>query len=281
VECIFATIVLLAILIAIIAHQWGNSSGTNDAYAKLAARLGGKLSRGGWFRKPSIQFKCHGAQVEISAHSGTTGSAASSYTQAKFGWPDAQISLEVYPAGVWSRVTRLLGTGSMRIGTVAFDEHFVINTNSPESAIRFLSAGVQWHIDRLCRLFGSGDFYLVLDEGELIIRKKQFVRNYVDLDNFARLSLELFEQALLTRTDGIAFVAGERPDEPPKCLVCGEGVIVEMVICRRCQTPHHKECWHYYGSCSTYGCGETRYEEPRLSAVSRNGSPAGEATRRS
>lgn len=278
-ECIFATIVLLAILIAIVAHKWGNAAGTNDAYAKLAARYGGKLTRGGWFRKPSARFQWHGGQVEISAHSSTTGSASSPATEATFTWPDAQLAVEVYPAGVWSRVTRLLGTGSMRIGTKAFDEHYVINTNSPDGAVRFLSAGVQWHIDRLSRLFHSGDIYLLLSDGELSIRKKQLLRGTAELDSFVRSCLELYEQALLTRTDGIAFVAGQQPEEPPKCLVCGEVAIIEIVVCRRCQTPHHKECWHYYGSCTTYGCGETRYDEPR-STPAHNGSPASEATRR-
>ena len=41
-ECIFATIVLLAILIAFAAQKWGNASGTNDAYGKLASRFGGQ-----------------------------------------------------------------------------------------------------------------------------------------------------------------------------------------------------------------------------------------------
>jgi hypothetical protein len=116
---------------------------------------------------------------------------------------------------------------------------------------------------------GTGDFYLSLDAGLLTIRKRHFIRTFAELDGFVRLCLELYEQALLTRTEGIAFVAGERPEGPPKCLVCGEGVTAEMVICRRCQTPHHKECWHYYGSCTTYGCGETRYDEPRLPAAAR------------
>jgi hypothetical protein len=32
-----------------------------------------------------------------------------------------------------------------------------------------------------------------------------------------------------------------------------------MVLCRRCRTPHHHECWEYYGSCAIYGCLETRW----------------------
>jgi hypothetical protein len=270
-ECVFAIIVLLAIVIAVVAQKWGSASGINDAYAKLAQRFSGKLTRGGWFRKPSARFIWHGAQVEVAAH-GASGSGGS-YTSLTLTWHDSNLAVEVYPAGVWSRVTRLLGNGSMRIGTVAFDEHYVINTNSQEGATRLLSTGVQWHIDRLSRLFNSGDFYLSLADGVLEIRKKQYIRNHADLDNFVRQCLELYEQALLTRSEGIAFVASDQPEEPPKCQVCGEGVLTEMVTCRRCLTPHHKECWHYYGSCTTYGCGETRFDEPRLPIMSRGKMP--------
>ncbi len=277
-ECIFAIIVLLAIVIAFAAQKWGSASGINNAYAKLAARFSGKLARGGWFRKPSVRFIWHGTQVEVTARGASGGGG--SYTEVTLRWPDSALSVEVYPAGVWSRVTRLLGNGSMRIGTVAFDEHYVINTNSQEGAARLLSTGVQWHIDRLSRLFNTGDFYLSLVDGVLEIRKKQFIRTHAELDSFVRLCLELYEQALLTRSEGIAFVASDLPEEPPKCQVCGEEVLSEMVTCRRCLTPHHKECWHYYGSCTTYGCGETRYDEPRLPIPSRSGAPAPTSTAR-
>ena len=129
-ECIFATIVLLAILVAFAAQKWGNASGTNDAYGRLARAFGGKLTRGGWFRKPSARFTWHGAQVEVAAHASSGGSGPQTYTT--FAWPDPHLAIEVYPAGVWSRVTRLLGSGSMHIGTKAFDEHYVINTSDEQ-----------------------------------------------------------------------------------------------------------------------------------------------------
>lgn len=69
------------------------------------------------------------------------------------------------------------------------------------------------------------------------------------------------QQALLTRAAGIAFVEQEAAfslDEAI-CRICGEPVTHAAAICRRCKTPHHRECWRYYGACSIYGCGETKY----------------------
>lgn len=260
-ECIFATIVLVAILVAFITQKQSSASGSNEAYTRLAGRFGGKVSRGGWFRKPSVRFAWHGANVLVDVQK-TGGTGGAHMTQVSISWPETNLRLEVFPAGVWSRVTRFLGRDNMQIGSVAFDEQYVIHTDTPDTARRFLSTGVQWHIDRLCRLMGNGDIYVRVERGTITIRKRPFIRIYADLEQFVRLSLELYEQALLTHSAGISFIAGEMPDGPVICKVCGDDLDHEVVICRRCRTPHHRECWHYYGACSTYGCGETRFDLP-------------------
>jgi hypothetical protein len=44
-----------------------------------------------------------------------------------------------------------------------------------------------------------------------------------------------------------------------QCQVCGSAMEERVVVCARCRTPHHEECWTYNGSCSTYGCREIRF----------------------
>ena len=39
------------------------------------------------------------------------------------------------------------------------------------------------------------------------------------------------------------------------CQICGDSITVDVVFCRSCKTPHHQDCWQYYGGCSVYGCG--------------------------
>jgi hypothetical protein len=36
-----------------------------------------------------------------------------------------------------------------------------------------------------------------------------------------------------------------------------------VVVCRRCRTPHHLECWRYVGRCTTYGCAGREYDALR------------------
>ena len=40
----------------------------------------------------------------------------------------------------------------------------------------------------------------------------------------------------------------EIPSPVASCHVCGQ------VICRKCRTPHHRECWRYNRGCAVYGC---------------------------
>lgn len=32
---------------------------------------------------------------------------------------------------------------------------------------------------------------------------------------------------------------------------------LDIVVCNKCQIPHHKECWQENGGCTTFGCEET------------------------
>ena len=42
------------------------------------------------------------------------------------------------------------------------------------------------------------------------------------------------------------------------CMVCCEPVDQDTnsIVCDACETPHHVECWDYFGGCSTFGCTE-------------------------
>jgi hypothetical protein len=46
------------------------------------------------------------------------------------------------------------------------------------------------------------------------------------------------------------------------CPVCAASLDAEAVRCVRCESPHHRECWDYVGSCATFGCGGDQRVEP-------------------
>jgi len=43
--------------------------------------------------------------------------------------------------------------------------------------------------------------------------------------------------------------------DEPVCQYCGEPVTERVVLCRVCETPHHRECFEAGGGCTTYSCG--------------------------
>ena len=72
---------------------------------------------------------------------------------------------------------------------------------------------------------------------------------------FTQVALELYDQAMLTRSAGIEFLGEESAQLVVEaiCQVCGEDIGEDMVVCPRCKTPHHRDCWQYNGGCSIYG----------------------------
>lgn len=38
------------------------------------------------------------------------------------------------------------------------------------------------------------------------------------------------------------------------CRVCASLLTGERVLCPRCETPHHADCWRYNGGCALFGC---------------------------
>ena len=52
------------------------------------------------------------------------------------------------------------------------------------------------------------------------------------------------------------------------CPVCGCLVEDEPIVCEKCETVHHSDCWEYAGGCAIFGC---RVSERRLKAIARAG----------
>lgn len=39
------------------------------------------------------------------------------------------------------------------------------------------------------------------------------------------------------------------------CGICSDPLRDPICVCRRCETPMHRQCWCFTGGCATYGCG--------------------------
>ena len=86
----------------------------------------------------------------------------------------------------------------------------------------------------------------------------------------AAQALPEFSEALDLLEDPQAFqLLGQASSESGNCPVCGDGLggPGTHVLCERCGTGHHPECWSYAGRCSVFGCGGEHVSTAHLDAA--------------
>lgn len=250
-------VILFAVAIVYSQHRRG---ALNAAFGRLAAQYGGTVNRGGWGHYPSVYFEVRSTPVRIDIHS-TGGEDSIEYTQVHLRWPEPAFRCEIYPEGFVARVRKFFGMEDIQIGSPDFDRDFVITSNNVQRVRELLRGDVQHRIHELRRYLNNYDILISVCHGTLLIKKRGLMEDFGQLSRFTRLALGLHELMLAVNAAGIEYLdpPAAGPADRPVCQICGEQIEQETVHCRRCHTPHHRDCWEYYGACSTYGCGETNH----------------------
>jgi hypothetical protein len=235
---------------------------------RIAQRFRGRLEAGSLFLRGQVRLRFLGypALLKYVQHGKNSVHTTFSIT-----WPDRSFRLEVYPQDIMSGFRRLWGMEDIEIGSAEFDRSFYISGNSRASVRETLSSEVQaiiWKLSQLgpAKIYGARDVQVQILGGVLSITTPRYLTSYEHLEQFVTLSAELFQAAMRTRDAGIEFVTPtttgdvKEPDaEESQCQVCGEPLAKDLVWCAACKTPHHRECWEYFGGCSTYACGHKQH----------------------
>jgi hypothetical protein len=256
---VFWILIVAAIVVTVFVFQWMQSQALDETYSRVATRFRGQSRHGGVFGRPAFHFHHAGTFVRVDIYS-TGGKSPTYYTQVHLAWPDPRARCEIYPERFTSRVGKMLGMADVEIGSPDFDRDFIITGSSPRDLREFLTPPVQAVIYRLRRMHGNDYVYVSIGGGNLLVKKLGLIRSDDSLIEYVDAALELYECALGGAAAGIEIV-GDAPLASSEivCQICGEQIEHELVHCRRCKTPHHEDCWEYFGGCSTFGCGETRY----------------------
>ncbi len=269
-ECL-AVFLLLVILIAVM-MTWASQAHVgaerwSRAFLAVAVKHGGWHSSGGWFGRPTARFRYGGTTVVVDSVVG--GRPKRRYLQVRINFPDATLRCEAFPRRMEPRLP-FLGMTDSATGAVGFDTEYVVRGDDREQTRRFFSDGVQLQLNRLRYMLGNDNIYLAVQRGQLLA-KKEFPRHGgVDqITELVQITLDLYDQAILTRSAAIHFLEQEtlQPIDQCVCMVCGDELLEDVVLCRRCKTPHHRDCWMYYGACSTYGCREPEFMIPRVAPL--------------
>jgi hypothetical protein len=238
-----------------------------SAYQQLARRHGGTYECSGWFGYPHVRFTYRGAYVDVHMTGyGPHRTPRGPLTQVTIQWPNFGFRCEVVCPPLPQQLPSQEGLRGCWTGAADFDSRYTIRATEVQAAVNLLNNTVRWQIERLRTLSPGNYLHVEFSHGNLQIRKSRAIRQYIELEDFVECSLEVYDQAMIACSKGIEFV-GEQSAQPlgeVKCRVCGEEIQDNLVYCRRCKTPHHRECWQYNGACSVFGCGETRFDVPRV-----------------
>lgn len=146
-----------------------------------------------------------------------------------------------------------------KTGDEEFDHQFCVFSNDSSIANQWLTDAVRWKIAELGSI-QSAPLIVNVEDGHLTTKVQHWFSNGPDLLDFVQGGLELFDQLMLHKAEGVEFVHQNQAAviEDFRCPICSDDVIQEMVVCRRCKTPHCAECWEYNGKCATFACMEKR-----------------------
>jgi len=172
------------------------------------------------------------------------------------------VFVEAWPSGSPYPPLRVsMGGDGVTIGDAAFERAYIVRADDPHFARSLLGPEARELLEEGRRIGGGGRLRLNVDRLRLRVRKEEALASARELAAFVRVGLGLLEQTreALESRDAVQYFDAPVADTKSNCPVCAAEVADRRVTCRRCKTPHHRECWEYARGCSMFACGESRF----------------------
>lgn len=185
-------------------------------------------------------------------------------------WPDSDLRIQVTPQSTFSSLTKMLkGIDNIELGNWRFDYNYTLQANKAEDAKDRFSNEAASLVATLNA--GSGSFTHERPTLQQITTTQNTFLVSVTLQPELKSLVRLVEDV----TELLGILAGPAPaiqfiedtsaividsilnrGVGAACLVCGETIgDSPFRSCALCSTPHHKDCWEYFGGCAIYACG--------------------------
>jgi hypothetical protein len=248
---------ILAAAIVIAAQAGSRAGGWNQAFEHAARRFHGRLTPGGWFNEPSAWIQ-HGDAAGRLTVNKLPRSGGERCLQMTIQQRDFRSKCEIFYYQTRPEMApQVRGLAAVEFDWEEFRTRWHVMASDGDEVRHVLSDGVRLAIDQLWRQPTPGEITFSLSPGWLVVRKVWSTPRGVDLEEFIERVCALHDQLNLAAAAGIEFIAGNEAQilDAARCGVCGDNLASEIVVCRRCNTPHHRDCWDYGGVCATYGCG--------------------------
>jgi hypothetical protein len=180
------------------------------------------------------------------------------------GWGAAELNATIRPR----QLTDLFRLGSVGSGSIAFNMKYLVLGGPRERLKKLLSLGVRARISLLRQAAQSKNLVIHLDDSEFRVSRRGCLLPFSNLDRFCDAAIWLCDEMVGVLAVGIDFgQPAQISTEEAMCKICGDDLSEDVVYCRKCETPHHKDCWIFNGECSVYACGERRFRKAKPASL--------------
>ncbi|MBI4864483.1 MAG: hypothetical protein HY815_30125 [Candidatus Riflebacteria bacterium] len=227
-----------------------------DNFPKVAFRSGGlDAVLAVWPKKSDFST----FQINLVLSNPATGSSVLPYP------PLEMFSHALADSVLTSRDLHKIGLGDSFV-----DHHFTLLVRDEYPVRKLMGKETRETLTRLYYLPPQYNLYLGLEYERALVKKlvraEELTASLLkEMSELTRALVEgLIKRLLVEEADQelVKILTVSLPEEQARCQVCGERIGLDKIECRRCETPHHRDCWEYNGRCSMYACGETRYRVP-------------------
>jgi hypothetical protein len=255
---------VLLIILMLVVLFWPYRDRTGPLRLKLQAlarRWNGRVHWGRLSAEPLFDLRIDGVPGEALFFADASAEWAGS--RVDFNWPTAP-RLRVIPEDLATRLKRTFGATDLALGDPEFDAAFWVESSDPAWARDLLNPEVRRGLLALrghSRPFQK--LHLSLDVGThgITLRVSRVIsRDIAAFEAFIEAAISVLRRVrALEPTEGVLLQAVQIV-VGSGCPVCGQSA-GELMTCPKCRTPHHGDCWKYFGGCSIYGC-EGRGRKP-------------------
>lgn len=252
--CMFGVFALIFVSVVFLArHQAAQRLALLKAVASNFPGM--RVEEGGWFSGTRLLQSAPGWSAVVSFFAGSKNSPP--YSRVDLSLSRAMPALKLTPQGLLSGVAKFFGAQDVQIGVPDFDAAYMIAARPHEFARTFLDGGSRTLVNELAGMSNGRTFLVEIAGKDAHVRIGRYLRDAGEIERFLRKSFE-FAATLAGTTSTDVQVIETASEGKGLCQVCGSALEEDVVRCRKCGTPHHRDCWSYNGCCSTFGCGERR-----------------------
>ncbi len=141
-----------------------------------------------------------------------------------------------------------------------FSREWSVLSDNLDAGNRLLTPTVRWKLMELANITCLPAIRVIVGHQQLRVICDQWIQSDQKFLDLTQGTMDIFDQLMLIDAEGLEFVNAQSATVigEVRCPICSDEVMQDLVLCRRCKTPHCSECWEYNGKCATFACMETR-----------------------